>query len=71
MGAAGDASALLGAREITTTQGYSSGVAPVAHFGLGDHEQVDVRLNPPGDGEVVVLEGVAGDQHVRYPGGCA
>ena len=60
VGAAGDASALLGAREITTTQGYSSGVAPVAHFGLGDHEQVDVRLNPPGDGEMVILEGVTG-----------
>jgi len=70
-GAAGDVSALLGAREITTTQGYSSGVAAVAHFGLGDHEQVDVRLTPPGDGEMMILEGVAGDQHLRYPGGCA
>jgi hypothetical protein len=70
-GAAGELSALLGVREITTTQGYSSGVAPVAHFGLGDIERVDVRLTPPGDGEMVMLEGVAGDQHLRYPGGCA
>ena len=69
-GTAGETPALLGAREITTTQGYSSGVAPVAHFGLGDHEQVDIQLNPPGEGEIVILEGVSADQHVRYPAGC-
>jgi hypothetical protein len=70
-GSAGDPGALLGAREITTTQGYSAGVAPIAHFGLGDHQSVDIVLSPPGDAEQVVLEGVAADQHLRYPGGCA
>lgn len=69
-GAAGDGAALLGAREITTTQGYSAGVAPIAHFGLGDHETVDVRLIPPGDAEPVVLAGLTADQHLRYPSGC-
>jgi hypothetical protein len=66
-----DGDALLGAREITTTQGYSAGVAPVAHFGLGDVGQVDVRLTPPGDSEPVVLPAVAADQHLRYPNGCS
>jgi enediyne biosynthesis protein E4 len=70
-GGAGDAGALLGARDITTTQGYSSGVAPVAHFGLGEVDRVDVRLSPPGDGDVVVLTDVAADQHLRYPAGCS
>jgi enediyne biosynthesis protein E4 len=70
-GGAGDGAALLGARDITTTQGYSSGVAPVAHFGLGEVDRVDVRLVPPGDGEPVVLADVAADQHLRYPAGCS
>ena len=70
VGAAGDVSALLGAREITTTQGYSSGVAPVAHFGLGETGRVDVRLVAPGESDPVVLAEVAADQHLRYPSGC-
>ena len=70
-GAAGEVSALLGAREITTTQGYSSGVAPVTHFGLGETERVDVRLVAPGESDPVVLTDLVADQHVRYPAGCA
>ena len=69
-GAAGDMSALVGAREITTTQGYSSGVAPVAHFGLGDTDRVDVRLVAPGESDPVVIEDVVVDQRLRYPAGC-
>jgi hypothetical protein len=69
-GSAGDQGALLGAREITTTQGYSAGVAPIAHFGLGDSQLVDVVLTPPGEADQVVLEDVAADQHLRYPDGC-
>ena len=69
-GAAGDVSALVGAREITTTQGYSSGVAPVAHFGLGDTDRVDVRLVAPGESDPVVIEDVVVDQRLRYPAGC-
>lgn len=62
--------ALLGAREITVTQGYSAGVAPVAHFGLGDYEEVHVVLTPPGGGEPTQLTAVAADQHLRFPAGC-
>jgi hypothetical protein len=65
-----DGDTLLGAREITTTQGYSAGVAPVAHFGLGDVDRVDVVLTPPGDADQVMLPAQPADQHLRYPNGC-
>ena len=61
---------LIGAREITVSQGYSAGVAPVAHFGLGEVEEVSLRLEPPGGAEAFVLEGVEADQHLRFPDGC-
>ncbi len=70
-GGAGDPAALLGAREITVTQGYSAGVSPVAHFGLGDADSVDVLLLPGPGEETVTIAGVTADQHVRLPGGCA
>ena len=60
---------LLGARDITVTQGYSAGVAPTAHFGLGEVTVVTVRLTSPG-GQPVVLSEVSADQHMRYPSGC-
>ena len=69
-GRAGDPEALLGVREITVTQGYSAGVAPVAHFGLGEAELVSVRLIPPGGAEPLVLDEVEADQHLRVAGGC-
>ncbi|MGH8952682.1 MAG: CRTAC1 family protein [Acidimicrobiia bacterium] len=62
--------ALIGAREITVTQGYSAGVAPVAHFGLGDLQEVDLRLVPTGGAEPIDLPAIAADQHLRYPAGC-
>lgn len=61
---------LLGAREITATQGYSSGVSPIAHFGLGDADEVTVILEPIGDREPIVLENLKANQHIRYPAGC-
>ena len=61
---------LLGARDITVTQGYSAGVLPVAHFGVGDATGVDVRLVPPGGGDTVELTGVMANQHLRWPDGC-
>ena len=69
-GGAGDVAQLLGAREITVTQGYSAGVAPIAHFGLGEDTQVDLRLVPPGGVDPLVVGGVDADQHVRVPDGC-
>jgi enediyne biosynthesis protein E4 len=65
-----DPGGLLGAREITVTQGYSAGVLPIAHFGLGEATEVTVQLTPPGGADAILLEGVAADQHIRYPGGC-
>ena len=65
-----DPASLLGAREITVTQGYSAGVLPFAHFGLGEQTEVTVRLTPPGGAEPVVLDGVTADQHLRFPQGC-
>ncbi|HSK06682.1 MAG TPA: CRTAC1 family protein, partial [Acidimicrobiia bacterium] len=69
-GGGGDLAQLLGAREITVTQGYSAGVAPIAHFGLGEDTRVDLRLVPPGGVEPVVVDGVDADQHLRVPDGC-
>jgi hypothetical protein len=65
-----DGDTIVGAREITVTQGYSSGVLPIAHFGLGDLTEVEVRLTPPGDIDPIVLDAVAANQHLRWPTGC-
>lgn len=65
-----DGDEIVGAREITVTQGYSAGVLPVAHFGLGELETVDVRLTPPGGVEPHLIEDVSADQHIRWPDGC-
>ena len=64
-----DGDDLIGARDITVTQGYSSGVLPIAHFGLGDLAVVDVRLRPPG-GDSILIESVPSNQHIRWPDGC-
>jgi len=60
---------LLGAREITVTQGYSAGVLPIAHFGLGNVAAVTVRMTPPGE-DSIELADVAANQHIRWPNGC-
>lgn len=60
---------LIGAREISVTQGYSAGVLPIAHFGLGDVDAVTVRLTPPGT-DPIELTDVAANQHIRWPDGC-
>jgi hypothetical protein len=45
-------------------------VAPIAHFGLGEDTQVDLRLVPPGGVDPLLVDGVEADQHVRVPDGC-
>lgn len=65
-----DGESLIGAREITVTQGYSAGVLPEAHFGLGELDSVDVNLIAPGGAEPIALENVSANQHIRWPGGC-
>jgi hypothetical protein len=65
-----DGETILGAREITVTQGYSADVMPMAHFGLGELGEVDVRLTPPGEADSILVEGVGANQHIRWPDGC-
>ena len=65
-----DGDTIVGAREITVTQGYSAGVVPMAHFGLGGLGEVTLRLTPPGGADPVLVEEVAANQHIRWPDGC-
>lgn len=51
-----DSDALIGAREVTASVGYAAGGPPVAHLGLGDVATVDVRVEVPGHGSVVLLD---------------
>jgi hypothetical protein len=57
----GDAASLLGFQEIGTGYGYASGQPAVAHFGLGDVGEVDLRIRLP-DGKVVDQAGVKAGQ---------
>ncbi|MGB8361943.1 MAG: CRTAC1 family protein, partial [Acidimicrobiia bacterium] len=65
-----DGDELIGAREIAVTQGYSAGVLPVAHFGLGTLDEVDVRLVPSDGSGAIDLTDVTANQHLRWPNGC-
>ncbi len=60
---------LLGRREISVSGGYASGGPPHVHFGLGDHQVVDVRITLPGESPVT-LGDVEADRHLRWPDGC-
>jgi hypothetical protein len=68
-GGAGDPERLLGTREIVVTLGYTAGVEPFAHFGLGETDAVDLVVTPPRM-EPVVFEATAVDRHIRVPEGC-
>lgn len=65
----GEAGDLIGYQEIGVGGGYSSGRLPVAHFGLGEVTTVNLAITLP-DGTGAELEGVAADQHIRWPDGC-
>jgi len=60
---------LLGYREIGVASGYSSGNLPVAHFGLGEVEVVDVAIKLR-SGATATIEDVGADSHIRWPDGC-
>jgi enediyne biosynthesis protein E4 len=60
----GDPAALVGRTEIATGYGYSSGQEAVAHFGLADREQVDLRIVLPHGGEVIERADVAANQRL-------
>jgi len=53
-GKADDAKALLGCQEIQTGYGYASGQPAIAHFGVGDRTGIDVVLEVPHVGRVVL-----------------
>ena len=63
-GRLGEAAALVGRGEIATGYGYSSGQEAVAHFGLADREQVDLRVVLPHGGSVIERAGVAANQRL-------
>jgi hypothetical protein len=63
-GKLGEASALLGSREIAIGYGYCSGQEAVAHFGLGKHAQVDVEVLLPHGKGTLTQRGVAANQRL-------
>ncbi len=63
-GRLGDSAALLGCREISVGFGYASAQPAVAHFGLGKHTAVDVRIVAPHGGAVRELRDVRADQRI-------
>ncbi len=56
---------LLGSTEITATVGYSAGRMPVARFGLGEAEEVDVFVRFP-DGSRGFAESVEVNRRIRW-----
>lgn len=60
----GDVEALVGRSEIATGYGYSSGQEAVAHLGLADRGQVDVRVVLPHGGATIEYAGVAANQRL-------
>ncbi|HEX6110798.1 MAG TPA: CRTAC1 family protein [Geminicoccaceae bacterium] len=67
-GRLGDPAALVGRSEIATGYGYSSGQEAVAHFGLADREQVDLRVVLPHGGAVIERAGVPANQRLMLAG---
>jgi hypothetical protein len=68
-GAAGDVDRLVASREITASEGYTSGSELIAHLGLGAQSQVDVVVSPPDEADIVLTD-VPVDRHLRLPEGC-
>ncbi len=64
-GQLGDAEALIGLVEISTGFGYSSGQETVAHFGLGERTEVDLRVVLPHGRGNVDLERVKANRRIR------
>lgn len=61
-GRLGEASALLGSREIGIGYGYCSGQEAVAHFGLGKEGVVDVEVSRPHGRGKLTRKGVKANQ---------
>jgi enediyne biosynthesis protein E4 len=67
-GGLGEASRLLGARELSASTGNASGSLPVAWFGLGSTDAVDVRLRRPGGRETDEVLALPADRLVDLAG---
>jgi hypothetical protein len=67
-GKLGEASALLGCREIATGYGYASGQPAYAHFGLGKADKVDVEVILPHGKGKWTQRGVAANQVLKING---
>jgi hypothetical protein len=65
----GGTGALLGAREIAATLGYTAGVELATHFGVGDVTTVDVVVVPPNGGSPLEFGNVPVDRRIGV-GGC-
>ncbi len=63
-GKLGDASALLGYREIAIGYGYCSGQEAIAHFGLGSEKRVDVEVTLPHGKGVVSRKNIEVNQRL-------
>ncbi|HKB41019.1 MAG TPA: CRTAC1 family protein, partial [Gemmataceae bacterium] len=63
-GKLGQASALLGCREIATGYGYASGQPAIAHFGLGKEEKVDVEVILPHGKGTLTRKDVKANQRI-------
>jgi hypothetical protein len=63
-GKLGDASALLGVREIAVGFGYASGQEAIAHFGLGELDACDVEIMLPYGKGRIERRGVKCDQRI-------
>ena len=68
-GELGEADALIGHREITTSRGYSAGSEPMVHFEIGTIDAVDVLVTLR-DGSAFTAEGVAANAFYLLPDGC-
>ncbi len=64
-----DLAHLLGAAEITVSQGYTAGNEPVARFGLGEHSSVDVEVTVHGQAGSSLL-GIGVDRRIAVATGC-
>jgi len=66
-GKLGEASSLLGSRDLGAGYGYASGQPAVAHFGLGGVEEVDLEIGLPHGKGTIVRRGVRADRRLRVP----
>ena len=68
-GGAGDLDRLVASGEIVAAAGYTSGGELLAHLGLGERNEVDLVVSPPGR-PAILVEAVPADRHLRLPQGC-